>query len=248
MGGTYGRGQGLEGEVARGFESLEPVNQETTAGAIAGQIRARIMDGTFPAGSQLGEVQLANRLNVSRGPIREALQRLIQEGLLENKRNRGVFVVSLGYEDVADVYLARRAVERAAAELLILNADEEVFDRLEESVRDMSIEAERGRWKELADADLRFHELMVRSSGSKRLRRMFGTLLAETSVCIAQLESAYPVRARLVEEHSDLLGALRRGNEEKALRLIDAHLEDAVADLTNAKNRGSARRRTTAHD
>lgn len=223
--------------MTQGFERLEPINQETTAGAIAARIRARIMDGTFSAGSQLGEAQLATRLGVSRGPVREALQRLIQEGLLENRRNRGVFVMSMDDEDIADLYLARRAIERAAARILIRSAESEAFSRLEELVRSMSVEAERGEWEKLADADLRFHELLVRLSNSKRLQRMFGTLLAETSMCIAQLESAYPVRARLVDEHSDLLGAMRRGDEEEALRLIDAHLQDAVEHLTDAKNK-----------
>lgn len=238
----------MEDEVARGFERLEPINQETTAGVIAAQIRARIIDGTFSAGSQLGETQLATRLSVSRGPVREALQRLIQEGLLENRRNRGVFVISMDDEDIADLYLARQAIERAAAKILIRSGDSEAFGRLEELVREMSVEAERGEWEKLADADLRFHELMVRLSNSKRLRRMLGTLLAETSMCIAQLESAYPVRARLVDEHSDLLGAMRRGDEKEVLRLIDAHLQDAVEDLTDAKNKSLALRQTTTRN
>src|SRR5919199_250066 len=105
--------------MLQGVEKLEPVNKETTASIIAAQIRARIMDGTFSPGSQLGEAQLAARLHVSRGPVREALQRLIQEGLLENRRNRGVFVISLNDDDIADVYLVRGTIEREAARILM---------------------------------------------------------------------------------------------------------------------------------
>jgi DNA-binding GntR family transcriptional regulator len=221
------------------LEKLEPVNRETTPSVIAAQIRGRITDGTFPPKSQLGEAQLAGRLNVSRGPVREALQRLIQEGLLETRRNRGVFVVSLDGDDVADVYLARRAIEREATAILVRCADDAAFDRLDESVEDMYSAAERGAWEELADADLRFHESLVRLSNSKRLQRMFSTLLIETRMCLVRLESAYPVHKRLVQEHRNLLGAMRRGDEKAALKLIDEHLKDAVSDLTKAKNASS---------
>jgi DNA-binding GntR family transcriptional regulator len=218
------------------LEKLEPVNRETTPGVIAAQIRGRIMDGTFPPESQLGEAQLAGRLNVSRGPVREALQRLIQEGLIETRRNRGVFVASLHGDDVADVYLARRAIEREAVTILARRADEAAFASLDESVDAMSSAADRKAWKDLADADLRFHESLVRSSNSKRLQRMFSTLLIETRMCLAQLETAYPVHKRLVQEHRNLLSAMRQGDERTALELIDAHLKDAVKDLTSAKN------------
>jgi DNA-binding GntR family transcriptional regulator len=223
--------------VLRGVEKLEPVNRETTAGVIAAQIRARIMDGTFSPGSQLGEAQLAARLDVSRGPVREALQRLIQEGLLENRRNRGVFVTSLNDDDIADVYLVRGAIEREAAKVLVRRADAQALDRLEELVDRMSVVAKEGEWQELADLDLRFHESLVQSSGSKRLQRVFGTLLVETRMCLAALESAYPVPEELVEEHRNVLRALREGDERKVMELIDAHLRAAVEDLTRRNGR-----------
>lgn len=220
----------------RGLDRLEPVDRETTAGAVASQLRERIVDGTFAPGSRLGEVQLATRLGVGRGSVREALQRLVQEGLLENRRNHGVFVTVLDDRDVADVYLARRAVEREAVRLLLAQPDREaVFGELENLVSAMGSAAEGGDWERLADADLRFHELIVRSSGSARLRRMFGTLLVEARMCLARLKSAYPVHERLVREHRDLLGAMRDGNERAALALVDAHLGRAVEDLTGAK-------------
>lgn len=225
-----------EGWEVEGLEKLEPVNRETTPGVIASQIRGRIMDGTLPSGFQLGEAQFAGRLNVSRGPVREAFQRLVQEGLLETRRNRGVFVASLDKDDVADVYLARRAIEREAVTILTRRADGEVFDSLDESVDDMSSAAGRKAWEDLADADLRFHESLVRSSNSKRLQRMFSTLLVETRMCLVWLESAYPVHKRLVQEHRNLVDAMRKGDERTALELIDAHLEDAVKDLCDIQD------------
>lgn len=215
------------------MESLEPVNRQTTPGLISAQIRARILDGTFPPGYQLGEAKLAEQMGVSRGPVREALQRLVQEGLLQYVKNRGACVISLGAEDVADVYLARGAIERAAALILMRRGSSEEFDELEELVSRMSEVADEGRWSELAELDLGFHETLVRLAASARLTRMFTTLLAETRMCLAGLESAYPVRKELVDEHRSLLAAMRGGDEDSALELVDNHLGDAVRDLTS---------------
>lgn len=218
--------------MAQGLENIEPLNLETTAGVIAAQIRARIMDGSFPPGSPVGEAQLAGRLNVSRGPVREGLQRLVQEGLLVGKKNRGVFVISLDEDDVRDVYLARRVIERESATILVRSGDATAIARLEETVDRMSAAAERRDWPEITSCDLAFHETLVRSTRSKRLQRMFGTLLVEARICLSALESAYPVHERLVREHENILDAIREGNERRALELIDAHLWNAVEDLT----------------
>ena len=93
--------------------------QESTAAIIASRLRKAIRDGELPAGAQLGEAQLARELGVSRGPLREGMQRLTQEGLVISIRNRGLFVVELTADDVRDVYVARSAVERAAAQLVL---------------------------------------------------------------------------------------------------------------------------------
>ncbi|MDQ3150864.1 MAG: GntR family transcriptional regulator, partial [Actinomycetota bacterium] len=91
------------------MSDLEPVSRESTAAIIAERLRDAIMRGVFPPGTQLGEVDLAGRLGVSRGPLREAMQRLVQEGLLRGERHRGLFVIDLGLADVRDVYAARLA-------------------------------------------------------------------------------------------------------------------------------------------
>lgn len=223
--------------MSRGIEKLEPVGWESTAGIIASRIRERIIDGTFAPGSPLGEAQLAARLGVSRGPVREAMQRLIQEGLLTNRRNRGVCVVSLGEKDIADVYFARSVIEKEAARILIRSDGVAAFGELEDLAARMSEAAGAVEWAELTNLDLRFHETLVGASGSGRLVRMFGTLVAETRICLSQLEPAYPAHERLVEEHRSLLAAMRRGDETKTLDLIEKHLADAVRDLR--ENRGS---------
>jgi len=213
------------------LRELSPVERRTTPGIIADQLRQRILDGTLPPGSQLGEVQLAQRLQVSRGPVREAMQRLIQEGLLVSRRHRGVFVIQLNQEDISDIYATRGVIERAAAEVLMRRDDRDVVATLEALVKDMDEAADARDWKRLSDSDLRFHETIVEASGSKRLSRMFGTLMAETRMCLAALEPAYPRPRDIVEEHGAMLDALANGRRDEALERIDAHMRRAERKL-----------------
>lgn len=228
--------------MSSGFEGLEPVALESAASVIADQIRRRIMDGSFAPGTQLGEVQLSERLRTSRGPVREAMQRLIQEGLLRAERHRGVFVVELDDEDIGDIYLARCAIEGTALTLLAQRpADDEVFDRIERLVDEMEAAAERRNWADVADLDLRFHEMVVATTLSKRLVRMFRTLMAETRMCLTELESGYTVWRDLVGEHRALLKLAREGNVEQLLSAFQQHLDSAVRDLRASRAEQSER-------
>jgi DNA-binding GntR family transcriptional regulator len=206
--------------------SLEPVERRSTAAIVADRLREAIMRGTFPPGTQLGEVEIATRLGVSRGPLREAMQWLVAEGLLRSVRNRGLFVRDLDAADVRDVYAARAAVERAAGLLLIAGDREAAVARLSASLAAM--EAAAGDPVALADADHAFHHELVAASGSPRLQRMADTLLVETRMCLAALQDNPPPAADLLAEHRALLAAVRDGDAEKLTRVLEAHMADAV--------------------
>ena len=129
---------------------------------VAGRVRDGILDGTFARpGAQLAEAELATQLGVSRGPVREALQRLIHEGLVTAERNRGVFVVELDVSDARDVYFLREVIEQAAASRLarlrgrqgVLGELTAVVDRMERMTD--------APWGDLVDIDLEFHRTLV---------------------------------------------------------------------------------------
>ncbi|MGC4111278.1 MAG: GntR family transcriptional regulator [Nocardioides sp.] len=213
--------------------SLEPLQLRSTPELIADRLRAEILSGAFQPDAQLSEVALATQLKVSRGPIREAMQRLIQEGLLRAERNRGVFVVELDEVDARDVYLARSAVERTAAEIVTTAADGATFDELER-VLDQMAEAEGHDWTELIGHDLAFHQTLVDAAGSPRLTRMFRTLIAETRLCMLRLEPFYGERGEVLAEHRGILDAIRSGDQETVDRLVRVHMEVSASRLSPA--------------
>lgn len=212
-------------------EELGPVHRETTSSIIADRLRTQIMHGTYGPGTQLNEAQLATKLDVSRGPVREAMQRLVQEGLLVNRRHRGVFVCELNADDIVDIYLARGAIERVAAHIVAENADSESFAQLRTIVDQLDQIADDASWSVVADLDAEFHRTLVDASGSKRLIRMFRTLLTETRMCMSGLEWSYTMRRGLVEEHRELLDAIEHGSADEIATLVDAHLASAVEVL-----------------
>lgn len=211
---------------------LLPLSRESSASIIADRLRAGIMDGIFAPGQQMSEVQLAGQLGVSRGLLREAMQRLVQEGLLRSERYRGLFVVELDSEDVRDIYLTREGIERAAVHALIHRVDgSAALEPLSKIVRQMESAARRKRGASLAELDLQFHAAVVEASGSRRLKRVMQALLVETKMCLTRIEHRYPHTEDLVSEHREILDALIARDETLALRLVSAHMTDAVTRL-----------------
>jgi DNA-binding GntR family transcriptional regulator len=210
---------------------IEPVSRESTAGIIARQLRDAIMTGSLPPGTQLGEAELAARFQVSRGPLREAMQRLVSEGLVRSERHRGLFVIDLEPGDVFDIYTARWAIERAAAFQIMRGDREAAAVALDETVEAMATAAVGADPTALSAADLRFHEALISASGSKRLVRMASTLLIETRMCLAALQSTYQRVEERVNEHNQIIEAIRGGDKATVLSLLEAHMEDAVRRL-----------------
>jgi DNA-binding GntR family transcriptional regulator len=229
-----------------GVENMVPLALRGTSAVIADQLRERILDGSFAPGEQISEVQLAARLGMSRGPVREAVQRLAQEGLLVSHRNRGVFVVDLDVSDIDDVYRGRRAVEKEAASTVYERGiPDGLAERLKGILRNIELHMNAGDWPKLAREDLRFHETMVAAAQSPRLSRMFSTLAAETMLCMSAFDDRYIRPPTAVEEHQRLLDRLVGGDLAEMLAEIDRHLTDAVGSLTRARQErdgdGSAR-------
>jgi DNA-binding GntR family transcriptional regulator len=200
----------------------------TYASMVTERLRDSIVDGTLVAGSQLSEAELAARFGVSRGPVREALQRLIQEGLVRAEPHRGVFVPVLTELDVRDIYLARDALETTAVRHIIATSrTQEAADGLDRVVELMAKAEADDDWEAVGRYDLEFHTVLVTATGSERLQRMFSTVISETRLCLGVLTAA-DARSDLVGEHRQIASLVRKGETEKALSVLKQHFTDAV--------------------
>lgn len=210
-----------------GVTSLSAINSKSTAVLISDQLRESIIDGSFAPGDQINEAKVAKQLNVSRGPVREALQRLTQEGLLVGKPNRGVFVREFTRHDIAEVYEAREVIECAASEQIVtLDAAcrDELADKLIAITDDMIAPLEAEDWGALARVDIRFHQALVDAGENSRLSRAYETLATEALICLRQFADAYPSPERVIPGHHLIAEQLRRGDMREVHLILHQHL------------------------
>ena len=163
-------------------EGLFVLEGRPTAQLIADQLREQIVQGTFRPGQQINGSAVAGQFRTSRGPLREALQRLCQEGLLVSHRNRGVFVTELSTADVKEIYAVREAVELAASTTLMDAGQDLIRDTcrvLKDIIRDMAKHVAVSDWQAIARLDMQFHTSFVAGTGNTRLIRIYETLAAE---------------------------------------------------------------------
>jgi DNA-binding GntR family transcriptional regulator len=159
------------------------------------------------------------------------MQRLIQEGLLRAERNRGVFVVQLDSDDARDIYLARGAVERAAAAIVTQQQPADALRELQR-IADAIASSVDASWSDLITRDLAFHQALVRAAGSPRLDRMFHTLIAETRLCLLRLEPFYESAQEVAEEHQGILDAIGSGDADQVDHLLETHMSTSAARLS----------------
>ncbi|WP_282071859.1 GntR family transcriptional regulator [Janibacter hoylei] len=208
---------------------LTPHPRRSTVEYLADELREAIMSGRLEPGEQLGEADLAARFEVSRGPVREAMQRLVSEGLLQAITNRGVFVNELTLDDVLDVYRTRSVIERGALEIVIADRRREsTADELERVVTRMRRAAAKGDGPAVSDADQHFHEVLVEASASPRLIRAMRTLIVETRMCLGELRTTYGDLGTQVDDHEALRQAILTAPPARAKAALQAHLDDAV--------------------
>jgi DNA-binding GntR family transcriptional regulator len=216
-------------------EGLFAVEGRTTAQMIADHLREEIIQGAIPPGQQINESLLARQLNMSRGPLREALQRLCQEGILISRRNYGVFVLEVKTHDLREIYEVRESVESTAASRLLDGSPQQIKDTCEvltKIVGEMAKQVASSDWQTIARLDLQFHSALVAGMGNSRFTRIYKTLAAESRMCILDLEVSYPRIDVLVQEHQNILALLEAGDRKGLLEAIRRHMQKAVEDLT----------------
>jgi DNA-binding GntR family transcriptional regulator len=219
----------MTAEATRPFTKL---TSRSRADVIADQLRDAIARGALSEGQQLTEVELATDFGVSRGSIREAMQRLVQEGLLIAIPNRGMFVTEISPDDVIDLYNARRAIEASAALALLSNPQPAVLESLKREYESMTAAVRSGSTRDMTAADQRFHEALVDSLRNRRLERMAQTFLVETRLCLTRLEGKYELPQEAVDEHLGIIQAIESGTALDVLEAINIHMDNAILLLT----------------
>lgn len=208
---------------------LTPPVKRSLADDVVDRLREAIFHGRFKPGESLREEQLATMLDVSRGPIREALVQLEREGLVIVRRHRGATVARLSRSDLEDVYSLRLALERLAMQRAAQFATEQDFAALEEVLKGFDIALSRGpSEKEIAELDVRFHDLIYKAARHQRLYDCWANLRSQIYILLLSRNVAnQDFRDITLKSHTELLDALRSRDENRATAEIEEHLRGA---------------------
>lgn len=200
------------------------------------RLRDAIVNAKIAPGERLREEILASSMGVSRGPVREAIQRLEREGLVIIHPNRGATVARLSREDLDEVYSLRRSLERLAMREAIRKADAEHISQMSALVDEMAANSAVSITPQLAaDLDIRFHEALVESTGHKRLIRTWMDLRPQIHLFLLSRTVANPdFREHLVRSHTEILNAIKERDETRGVTIIDDHLKGAYVRVMNS--------------
>ncbi len=213
--------------MSTSYKILTPPPKHTLADDVIDSLREAILAGQLPAGEQLSEDALAKTLNVSRGPIREALSQLEHEGLVITQNNRRKFVARLSREDLDEVYSLRSALELLAIQEAVRHAGPEEVAELQAIVDQMMAYARVGiTEKQAAETDVAFHNALCRASKHKRLYKIWMDLQQQVHVLLLTRNVAnLDFRDHAVSSHQNIVDAIREKDEPRAISLIQTHLQ-----------------------
>lgn len=189
----------------------------------------QIISHRLRPGDKISDLRLSEELGVSRTPIREALHRLAQEGIVRTQSRHGFFVTSFSSQDVGEVYDIRAALEMLTVrQALPRLADQELDEAqraLDEARRQIvdGIEGGEERWLAI---DRAFHGLLAERSGNRRLEAILTSLQTQIGVFQVYGIHSSPLRLLSIEHHQAILAALKVRDSAAAARAMEHHIQE----------------------
>lgn len=210
------------------LSALQPPDRRGLHEVVLAQLLAAIRSGQLRPGDRLLEAEIAERLDLSRGIVREAIRKLEQEGLVVTHPHRGAFIARLTPQDAAEVFSMRRVLETFAVRLAVNRVDEQALEEMTETVRAMVAAAEQADRFARIRIDMRFHEQVCLASGHSLLSRFWnGLVLRLWLVHYDPRRSSWPgpVMVSRAEAHLELVDCLRRRDAEAAVAWMESHID-----------------------
>ena len=189
---------------------------------VADEIRMKILNGDMKPGDKIVEQELASEFGISRGPVREALRQLEQEGMVEYSRNVGCSVRHIGMDDIYEIYYMRANYEMMAVRLHNGPFPQEPLEKMEHILEQMKL-LRKEEYRKVFELDKEFHEVILDLVSFKRLKKAWEDLNYGNIVTGYNMEvDSEQVIKRQYLIHEKLLNACRTGSP--------AQVEQAIAD------------------
>ena len=209
---------------------------------VADAIRRAILSGQLKPGARLHEVELSERLEVSRAPLREALRLLEEEGLVVSSPHRGSVVAQLTPDDVHEIYSLRQALEELAVAIIVKSVTPKKINQLRALLREMDAAVAEGDLSAVVDLDMRCHETIMRMSGHSRLYAAWKRMEGQLRLFFAEADQLIEYD-HLGTRHQHLIDAIASGDEATAIAAVREHIGHAADLLLTRDPEGPAHER-----
>ena len=196
-------------------------------------LRQAILRGELSPGERLLEIHLANKLGVSRTPIREAIRKLELEGLVIMIPRKGAVVAEITEKSLRDVLEVRRALEALAVRLACEKIQAEEIEELKEAAKEFEKALKTGDVTVYAEADVRFHDIIYRTTDNQRFIQLLYNLREQMyryRVEYLKREDSHPV---LLSEHQYIIEMIEKRDAEKAEKAVCQHIDNQVTVVTD---------------
>ncbi|MDD3706959.1 MAG: GntR family transcriptional regulator [Aminobacterium sp.] len=200
------------------------------------ELRHKIITKQLKPGQRLPEVNIAVQMGVSRTPVREALRRLASEGLVIIIPNSGARLAAPTAREIEDTFLVRDQLETLSIKLAAERIGDRHLRRLEEAMIEEGRAIEEKDLEKYLEVNEAFHKAIADASGNKVLSEYVENILARTNAYVVFYDPFYQLETMpSIDAHREILVALRHHDSEKCVKLLRAHLQDAIEGLRRAR-------------
>lgn len=200
-------------------ESHKPLRE-----VVYDELKRQIMVGEIPPRTRMMEIDLGNKMGVSRTPIREAIRKLEKEGLVTIETRKGAYAADISIKEMVDVFDVREYLEGMAASLAALKITSEGKKELEEIAEDFKEAVNNGNIKEIVKFDEKFHKYIVKCSDNKTLIKLISQV-QDLSLRFRYIYYEDFTRfEHIPTEHMEILEAIKSGDKDKARDEMSMHI------------------------
>ncbi|HAJ37131.1 MAG TPA: hypothetical protein DCL15_15750 [Chloroflexi bacterium] len=188
-------------------------------------LRTEIVSGRLTPGARVVELEVASAMGTSQGPVREALQRLEREGLVEKHSHSATFVTNVSIDEMYELFSIRSVIEGFAIRRTVERITPEQCDQLDQLIELMRTAGRNDDMLTLTGHDLQFHRLICQWSGSGTLQRSWDPLYGQTQRFVVRTHKDYFASLTdIADTHVPIVAALRNHDAANVTRLIQEHV------------------------
>lgn len=198
---------------------------QSLADQIYESLRSDIINGVLPPGDRIVELDIASEMGTSQSPVREALQRLERQGLVEKQARSATFVTQPSIDEIFELFSIRSLIEGFAIRRTVCCITPEQCDQLEMLIEQMQIAGQQNDMYQLTQIDMLFHRQIVLWSDSTALLRAWDPLFSQIQCFVVQTHKDYfEELTDLANTHLPIIEALKSGDGDEAARILQEHV------------------------